>query len=85
MKSKRLNAADLQNPAYLAELLERGSWDDWKPLYRTLPGNAGLQACLAQVLATHPFMTAALWKALLVRMDDQWAKVALAKDPEFVP
>ena len=85
MISKRFNKIDTHNPAALAELLERGHWEDWAPVYRALPSNPILQATLAKLIGAHYFMAGALWRNLLSQVDPRWSKITLPEPEEFIP
>lgn len=85
MISKRFNNIDLNNPAALAELLERGHWEDWAPIYQALPGNPSLQAVLAKLIGAQYFMAGALWRNLLTQADSRWRTITLREPEEFIP
>ena len=85
MISKRLGVVDIHNPAALAELLERGGWEDWAPIYRALPGNPSLQAMLAKLIGAQYFMAGALWRNLLAQFDPRWAAITLREPEDFIP
>lgn len=68
LPSVRLRNAQLEDPAYLEEILSEGTWKDWQRLYEAIadrPFGATAEALEKTCSAVEIYGATALWKGLL--------------------
>lgn len=71
---------DLRSDEQLAQLLDRGSLEDWRALYALAAADAGLRARIAALVARVPLYLPHFWMAALAALGEavDWRAVAIS-------
>ena len=74
------SAFDLRSDEQLAQILDRGSLDDWRALYALAAGDARLRGRIAALVARVPIYLPHFWLAALASLGEaiDWRAVAIS-------
>ncbi len=77
-------ALDLESDEILAQILDRGSWDDWRALYRLATGDPRLRRRIVDLVERVPLYLPNFWLAAMRALGEEVDMRAVAPREFFI-